>query len=165
MKQFQAITLVGLLALIVSSVTPWITVKLSFSGKTDFSLLDIFSHISDIGKGTSESSGAGLLIFSIILYVMGIILALAGLTSKKLCAIAGISAILSGILFFAGISTIQSEIAKQPLGWIAASLIDAGIGPTITIIGGIIILLASAIRESIHKPSDHVQKESLPPPP
>jgi hypothetical protein len=161
MKQFQAIALVGLLALLASSVTPWITVKLSFSGKTDFSLLDIFSHISDISKGTSESSGASLLILSIVLYVMGIILALIGVASKKLCAIAGISAILSGILFFAGISTIQSEIAKQPLGWIAASLIDAGIGPTITIIGGIIILLASVIREG--RPAPAV--ESLPPPP
>jgi len=146
MKQFQSIALVGLLALLASSITPWITFKLSFTGKTNFSLLDIFSHVSDISKATGESLGASLLLLSMLLYVVSVILVLIGLANRKLCAIAGIVALLSGISFFAAINAIQSEAASQPLGWIAASLIDAGIGPTIVIIGGIIVLIASAIR-------------------
>jgi uncharacterized membrane protein YphA (DoxX/SURF4 family) len=131
-------------------------VKVSFTGKTDFSLLDIFSHVSDISKATGESLGASLLLLSMLLYVVSVILVLIGLANRKLCAIAGIVALLSGISFFAAINAIQSEAASQPLGWIAASLIDAGIGPTIVIIGGIIVLIASAIREANPHPQNKV---------
>ncbi|MCS7369481.1 MAG: hypothetical protein NDF57_07205 [archaeon GBS-70-058] len=56
-------------------------------------------------------------------------------------------AVLSDILFYATISTIKNEATIYPSGWLIVSLINIGLGPAIAIIGGIIVLLAPAIKD------------------
>jgi hypothetical protein len=147
MKRFQYIALVGLLVLLASSVIPWITFSIPILGKIDFNLLDFFRYTSDISREAKGSLGSSLLLLSMLLYGVSIVLGFIGMLNKKLCTTAGIMAVLSGILFYAAISTIRSEATRQPSGWLVVGLINAGIGPAIAIIGGIIILLAPAIRD------------------
>jgi len=82
-----------------------------------------------------------------LLYVVGIILGFIGMINRKLCTVAGVVAALSYILFYAAISIIKIEATKYPSGWLVVSLINIGVGPAIAIIGGIIVLLAPAIKD------------------
>ncbi|WP_198011711.1 hypothetical protein [Desulfurococcus amylolyticus] len=85
--------------------------------------------------------------------------------SKKLLSVAGISAELSSALFFAGMNRLKNVLAEL-LGLIAAFNVDTGIGPAITITGGMILLFASAVRErTLTSPEDRAKKALPPPPP
>jgi len=149
MRSFQIFSLIGLIVVIVSFMLPWITVRISFSGKYEFNLIDVLGHTSDISQGTSESTGAGFILLSIVLSVSTFIFALIGLAVKQINAVAGALGILSGIIFYGGIGSLKSEIASRTpyFGDFAASLFDVGTGPIVMIVAGTILLVASILRD------------------
>jgi len=152
MMVFRVIVLVGLLILLVSSIVPWISINLPILGRSNYNLFDIFSltfnYISSTGKQVISSLSMFLIILTVISYIVSIMTTAIGVFIKGFCIVGGVLAILSGTSFITGMIIAKSEVRiVRFLEQFLTGLINIEIGSILTIIGGILILIAYTIRE------------------
>jgi uncharacterized membrane protein len=152
MKLFRVIVITGLLTLLVSSLTPWISINLLILGRLTLNFIDILNlilnQIPSIGRQLSSSLSTSLLTISIITYVLSVVTTATGIAFRTSCIVGGVSAIISGTSFILGIYIAKSEATIfKPLEQLIKTLVNIEVGPILTITAGVITLIAYTIKE------------------
>ncbi|GEM_PF-5028778 len=167
----RLIGVAGLVLLIVSLFLPWVSIELL--GKLEFSLYDLLRQSfggDSISAGEGGVSEATVYLFavSIISLIGGLIAGLVSVVTYKAGVVAGAMSILSGIAWFAGISSLKSDIvASYPVvGGLVSSAVSVGAGPLVAIIGGILFIIEFGLgRYGSKKRGITVPEPVYPPPP
>lgn len=177
MKPVAILAVAGVLIVIITLPMPWIAIN--FPGQLGFSLSNIYSSILQ-GAGKTQVSSAGqsidysslaiqylssvgTLIAALILYPLTLILGLLSIALKKLTIVAGVAGILTGLLWISGIEGLKSQVAQtltaqggifgQAAANLVTSIISVGYGAYVTIIGGIVFVIAFLLRNQFGKRS------------
>jgi hypothetical protein len=152
MKLFRVIVITGLLTLLVSSLTPWVSINLLIFGRLTLNFIDIlnliFNQVPSIGRQLSSLS-TSLLALSIITYVLSVVTTATGIAFRTSCIVGGVLAMISGTSFITGIYIAKSEaMIFKPLEQFIKTLVNIEVGPILTIIAGVITLIAYTIKEN-----------------
>jgi uncharacterized membrane protein len=152
MKLFRVIVITGLLTLLVSSLTPWVSINLLILGRLTFNFIDILNlilnQIPSIGRQLSSSLSTSLLTLSIITYVLSVVTTATGIAFRTSCIVGGVLAMISGTSFITGIYIAKSEATIfKPLEQLIKTLVNIEVGPILTITAGVITLIAYTIKE------------------
>jgi hypothetical protein len=179
---FRILATVALLILVLALVMPWLTIN--FLSQFNVSLMDIYRYMFQGGQSQPATgspqqavnqylSSVWALFASILLYPFILILAIVSIFSRKACIVTGFLGVFDGVLWVFGIDSLKAEIVKEAIrqggvfGQLIAgavtSTITVGYGAYVTILGGIILIIAyfSEMIERKEKPIVQTEATSL----
>ncbi|MCX6648557.1 MAG: ABC transporter substrate-binding protein [Candidatus Bathyarchaeota archaeon] len=180
---YKIIAIIGLVTLLIALPVPWISVNVL--GQYNLSLVDIYRSASNAWSQPSQSStgsapdfsryvpSVAAMFLTIVLFPLAIIFALVSIFYPKVSIGAGISGILSGVLWIFGIDSLKSVIVQeminqgattftQQLASIIYSAITFGYGALISIVGGVVFLVAFFYNNKLITPATKVEPYSTP---
>jgi low temperature requirement protein LtrA len=166
MQPFRLVAAVGAILFLLSAVMPWLTVNVPIIGQFSLTMADTYRFIAqqmqpqpkleNPAEQVGRMVGSMLpILFSIILFPISALLGIASILARQAALAAGLLAILTGILWIAGIESLKSQIVEQAslggvlgkqLASLLAAVIQIGYGVYVAIIAGIIMLIASSIK-------------------
>lgn len=139
--RIRILVLVGVAVLAVSGFLPWLTADYGSGWVVKASIPDLLR-----GSGFQLSDASD---FSLLFYVCSLIVALIALFKSRYAALAGVFALIAGILFFDNpviFAGFTASSGNAMIGLFAKS-VGIGIGPISAMIAGSILLATSILRK------------------
>lgn len=159
MKHFNPISFMGLTITVISAYLPWVSFNIPTIGAYVFTVPDLV-RLLGVSEQSSQAYSQLISLFgtsvlfaglSIALLIMTALFGIIGIAKSQANVISSISAILSCVLWIAGINYLKSDIIKQTVffGHLLNPIVEVGIGPWALAFAGFIFLVAFALKERL----------------
>lgn len=128
MNSSKIVSIIGVLLIILSFFTPWIT-----EGVLTHSLVEVYGRAPPT--------------ILTILPLLTLLAGTAGIVWRKANVIAGVLGVITGIIWIVGIEAYKAELLESS-EWserFFSAILGTGIGPYLTIVAGVVFLIAFVV--------------------
>ncbi len=145
----KLLSLLGFVFLLLSSLQPWVVMNPPSKGEKAFTVLEFLGSLSVIHSDYGIVDGsAGLLYMTLILLLVSLLTAGASLIWSPLSLLAGGTGLLCAGFWMATIWIFRLKLESVGGGELAAT-VGLGLGPTLLIVGSLVLLASFVLSISL----------------